>query len=478
MLRILYLFLILSLIILYYDAPSFPNNSITISLLSLLFLSILFFFFRSEKYVFLRYNYFRHSVIIILGFLIVHFQVIVDFLLSNIDEKFYYVWVDKSVVHKSMILSIIGILSFLLGYLSYNKTLNSNRNNTTILRTNYLEVISLILLCLYFYFINPLYLLGNYGIIDMGKEANYIAALFEASILAKIIQTSYNLRSVIITKEFNSFSIMRYVKTFGWFSWFIIIIYLLSVLVSGDRGPLIFFSICIIGSFSFINNKKVSIYFLISLILFGSILITALGAFRSLDKDLTVSERINQVFENQNNERFGYNSFSQSTQELSTSFRCLNYSVNNVPKNEYFMLGQFQIQQVLSIVPFSSNLFPIFFERTGFKYSGSPNYITWLEQGNYIYSGTGTTIVADFYLDFGVFGVIVGLFLVGYLMRYAEIVLYSPTIPTLFAYSFSLIYLSNSVYLSRSTFLIVLKLVSWTYFFLYFNKVIFNKSKS
>lgn len=473
--KLLYIIVLVLLIIYYPLASEGMSKEVIFSLLILAGILILDFIQKVDKFKDLKGYFFKHSTLFIFGFIIVHFQYLIDYLLGNTLMEDKNIWVNTSVVVKSLVLSIIALISFFLGYLVKRKNKFEKLNvKSQVLRVKGLEVLALVFLTAYFYFINPLYFLGNYGIIDMGSESAYIIVLFEVVVVAIIIQ---NTRNLFIFGKTN-ISFKNFLLEQGWIINILIVIYLLSVILSGDRGPIMFFGLVLVGNYLFLTKRKIRLLRFIIFVFFGSFLISSLGEVRALNSYFSFTEKLNIVIENKNENRFTTKSFFSTTQELATSVRCLHYSVYYVPKRHEFLLGRFQFQQVTSTVPFFSKFNNIIFSDNHFKYNGSPDFITWLNQGEFTYSGTGTSIVADFYLDFGLFGVVIGMFFFGFIISIAEQQMYSKLLPTLFMHGFFISYLASIIYISRSSVLIVLKSVVWVFLFLILNEFIFNKKRN
>ena len=129
----------------------------------------------------------------------------------------------------------------------------------------------------------------------------------------------------------------------------------------------------------------------------------------------------------------------------------------------------------MSMLPFGNSIVTLLYKDNDYKYGGSAKFITWINQGDKPWSGDGSSVTSDFYFDFGLLGVVIGMFVFGYTMRFAELTMYSISMPTLFAHAFFIGYLSSAVYISRSTYLLEMKTVVWIYFILYFNKFIINR---
>lgn len=466
-----YILMLAWLSVLYMNVPAFPDNTITLSLTFACVIVICIFIQRKEPFKAILSNKLKHSTLFIFGFLIVHLQAHIDYLLGNIRSDNFFIWVNRDVVLRALVLSVIGLISFLLGYTTLPRKWMPREYPATrkLVNTVFLDVSAAILLLTYFYVANPLYFLGNYGIVDMGAAAAYIVVVFEAAMMAIIIQRSLNL-----SQKGLALSLPKYIKSLGLLPCLLLLVYLLSVILSGDRGPVIYFSITLFGSYLFVSKRKFKWKFAFIYVAIGAFLITLLGQARALDSSLSFYDRIGASVKSREENRFGFDSFSPQTQELETSIRTLHFAMDYVPEKENYMYGRFQIQQVTSIIPFSSLLNDVLYDNNEFKYGGSSNYITWLDQGNYVYSGLGTTVLADFYLDFGLLGVLVGMLFVGFTLRYCELVLFETRWPAVFAYTLSLIYLGGAIYLSRSTFLIVLKAVCWTYVFILVNRTLYN----
>ena len=116
---------------------------------------------------------------------------------------------------------------------------------------------------------------------------------------------------------------------------------------------------------------------------------------------------------------------------------------------------------------------PIFYDSGHVKYNGSSSFVTWINQGDYPNSGDGTSCITDFYFDFGILGVIFGMFLFGLITRYIEVNLFcNYNISPIFIHVFGIIYLSNAIYIPRSSILFELRTVIWITLILMFNSLI------
>lgn len=427
---------------------------------------------RKETTTFLNGQFLKHSTLFLVGFLIVHFQYIIDYLIDNVDDTNFFIWVNRSVVIRGLLISSLGLISFLLGYLIFNskKKKLSKRNKEITVTTTGLKIAASVSLLIYFLTVNPLYLLGYYGSEEMGSTATYAVLIFTLTISAIIIQTCRNLRLNNLT----NLSFRFYFKELGVITLSLIGVYLLSVLLSGDRGPIITMSLTFLTGYLFVSGKKISFKFGVIAVFCGALAISILGEVRNQSKDMTFSSKIQDALDQK--KAGNESSFLPPTQELATSIRTLHAAINYVPEQEGFFLGRFQFQQVAVSIPFARFFLEQVYKSNDIKYAGSAFYITWINQGNYPNSGDGTSCVVDFYLDFGVFGVMVGMFLFGYMTRFMETAFFSGEPISLFLHVLSVVYISDAIYISRSSVLFELKYVIWTFAILYLNKMIFKKT--
>ena len=112
----------------------------------------------------------------------------------------------------------------------------------------------------------------------------------------------------------------------------------------------------------------------------------------------------------------------------------------------------YQLRYILSCIPFVNSIFDLS--------ESSGNRITKLIQENITY-GNGTTVIADFYLDGGLFAVIICMFLFGYSTKFFELILLSNRNITLFVYCFAFCFSMYYIYIPRSALLSNLKGSLW-----------------
>lgn len=447
--RIIYIIILL----LAYSNANKNWNSYTILTDIVLILMSFFIFKKKENNEILKNNYLKHSNIFILGYIIVFYQVYVDYILGNTNDSLPFYWEDYSIVTKILLLSGIGITSFLIGYNSFNKSVKEIKIKKIFTNPIYLNLLSIISLIFIVVFINPQYLNGNYGSVEMGVVSQYFDFFFNLLITSSFIITIINIKGSN-AKEIN---LIQYFKIHGISFIIPILLYLILILISGDRGPLIYISVLVISGFFAINKRKLKLISFIMILFIGTFLITLLGIVRSMDKDKAL---VNRVMTYEKNTK--YDSFSPYTLELGSSIRTFNRVVSYVPSQHNFFYGTFHLNLLISSIPTAGGIYNSMFNIPE-KYSNSASFTTWIAQGDNPTSGDGTTCLSDLYCDFGIPGIILGMFLFGYFLRKMEIHMYSGIGSSLFFTIASFIYLSKNIYIPRASIIFELRNVVMVY---------------
>lgn len=104
------------------------------------------------------------------------------------------------------------------------------------------------------------------------------------------------------------------------------------------------------------------------------------------------------------------------TQELANSVVCVYASLENTPSERDFFYGSLWRNDLLALVPFAQQGYTAVF-KVSQKHQNSSEYLTYLINGEGAISGTGSTIIADLYLNWGEVGVIIFMFGLGVLYK-------------------------------------------------------------
>jgi oligosaccharide repeat unit polymerase len=105
--------------------------------------------------------------------------------------------------------------------------------------------------------------------------------------------------------------------------------------------------------------------------------------------------------------------FESSANNIGSSGMVYLAAVNIVPDEEEYFYGELKLHELAGILPYLRRL--VFTEEQLADVSTTSDFMTRQILGEHADSGTGTTVVADLYIDFGVPGVVLGLALLGYI---------------------------------------------------------------
>ena len=226
----------------------------------------------------------------------------------------------------------------------------------------------------------------------------------------------------------------------------IVIFHSLMLFAQGDRGNLItlwmlFLAPLFFGSLKF---SKIRILLYSSLGLFFANLMKSFRTKEPLSFDLPENTFILNIV---------YDNFL----ELALSGRILNHAIFSVAESGYF-LGWFQLKHLISSLPGLSGLFNRLFQVPSYLDS-SADYMSYVIQEGKVLYGDGTSLLADFYLDFGLLGVVVGMIAVGKLASYVDQVLILKRNVNLTSWIVVLIGISSSFYMPRGSLGFLIQLI-------------------
>lgn len=375
----------------------------------------------------------------LLSYSIAHFQAYLDFSLGFLNENNDFIWQGWSSIYKSAYLSAAVFCGFLLGYSYKFKSLENVSNKT--IKLGFIPILIPVLLVSFIVLVDKSYIFGGYGDKSLGYIDGLIALILECSFIAHLIIDIYN--SFNTSKGFKFF---KYVHTNRFF--FVQLgIYLLLVLISGDRGPIIFFGLSLILHFVLITKKQFGYIFLTLLIFYASALVTTLGIIRSTDKDL--SKIFTLTTESRKYDKYP-RSFSMGTKELAGSVRALHIAVDAVPKKIPHTLGFLTIQEFFLIVPFLKGAIIDIFGIPRFLTS-SAQLLTFIDLGPNATWGVGTSCVADAFINFGSIGSIIVFILFGVFIRYLDKIIETKSVKNVYVLIPVILYFSYSIYIPRAT---------------------------
>jgi hypothetical protein len=437
--------------------------------------SICLFIFSKQPYVGFKKEYFRICTLFILGYLIVCFQRYVDVLIGNTDANNTHFFVSPCLINKCALLSLAGLLCFVIGYLFYNPSVPKSNHVTSKkdVPTRWLVYILFIAVLLFIYNYGTYYLSNIYSQDFLDHHKGSLPAYFEVAIKSLIFSVLI-LHTKNRGKEGETF--FGFAKSLGLLFHLSLFVYLGLFLLTGDRGIIITSASVYFFAYILKIRPKLKLVTFFILFLIVSFSVTILGIARTMDPTLALHERVvSTLNENKIDEK---GSIFNSTAELSSSVRSLHYAMDYVPNRHPFLYGYFQFRELLAVIPFSNSITKHFLDDS-FQYKSSPSFITYINQGQYYKKGDGSMVVADLYISFGIFGVIIGLFLFGIFIKRIEVTLFTcnPSNISLWCYSLAFAFLGSALSISRGTILSPLQTAVFSFLILALYSFLFNGTK-
>lgn len=454
------------------------ESGLTFSL-SLAAASVITVFTGKEQNKLMSKNWVSVFYIFLGAYLIVHFQKYLDLLLNPYMTDRFNVYSNHHNVLKTAYISVIGLISLLLGYQicrSYNikykiKAFQEYQAcNGRIFRN--ISTMFLVSVVLFFMINGNLYLSGNYSqemLNNMSGSINaYIVLIVDFMMYASII-----VKSIELSKLRTRTTFVQYLRSFNIPFYCSLLFYLFLVLVSGDRGPLITYFCAFLYGYLLVSKKKINIASIIVLFISASLIVSVLGVARqdtnrSADKN---SEYYQTVMAGE--------SILPLTDELANSNRTAIWAIESTPSTFPYRHGLYTLNNVLYVIPFSNTILRMLGVDLSMlsSFGHSSAFLDWYSQGDKVTSGVGTSTIADIYLDFGPIGVIVVLFVLGLLLRKVDYITKTHDIKdiSLWWQVCGIVLFSNAVYMSRSVLLFQLRNVVWLYVVMYVILHLFQK---
>lgn len=409
-----------------------------------------------KDYSELKSQWFRPIIVFLLGYFIVFFQKYFDLSFGLIDETNSN-FTKQGIINKSLCISTLGLISLLIGYYSINKMkTHRQRHVKSYYRLKPMRLFFLISGIIFFLFKIPEIISGSYSQADLEASAgglgNFSMTLFKVAFFTYLTFCVYD------CKVRKTGSYKQLFKTFGFTSFIVYAIYCFFILIAGSRSNIILTLSALAFAFIYVNGSKIRLSYLIGAVFLTSFVMTFIGMTRGLGAESTFEERRAMYEMAYNSDRV--DTFLPFTRELSGSLSTFTVSVANVPEKEDYNYGVFHIRALLTVIPFASRFTDGVFN-THWRYKSSDFYITYLIQGEHYSYGNGTSINADLYLNYGVLGVIIGLFLLGALLRKLDCLSFS-TNWSLYSIALILVAIGYALPYNRLGFLVPIQLISFT----------------
>lgn len=453
--RFIYSVLLLVSLILYLTSPVDISAGFLELCFSFLSLSIIIYLINAIKETKLSQNYFRPSILFLISFFIVSFQVPLDYLVGNISPmELSEVLIKSNLLSKCVSISLLGISSFFMGYyflsrFEYKKKYSIIKYNYSKISNTILVLGSYVMFVLFLKNVGLEYLSGNYaGSVNWGKGAGIYNRFFEAFIYAAFIYKLYSNDAIMTSRKL--ISVFDYFRLMGFPLILVIVIYMTISIIVGDRGPVITFTLLISAGYVMKYKVKINLIYFIGLIFLFSSIFFIVGKIRNTDVVPSLSKSLEYLkFESKP-------SISPYTTELAGSIFPLSIAIDIVPKSENYKYGLFMSNQVMMTFP---GLFGIYFTLLGYDKNiddylfDSAKFLTRMYLGNEATWGIGSNCIADLYLDFGFLGVMVGMLIFGLFVKQMDLAMDTERFNGLSLFSVVLffVYFSKLFYIPRSS---------------------------
>lgn len=447
------------------DTSSYSEVS-AIILLCIALASIIALLCYKDTHSAIRKVYFRPIHIFLLSYVIVFFQTPIDILLGY--NRSYYEIGRMDLMPECVRIAVLGLLAFFLGYLNRDSLIKVRVTKTNMSQapTDVFKILMSLLLILIVVVIPRNALMGGYHTSALDDSIySYLSSWVSVFMCAFFIQHTINMRQ---KGEGKNYSLWKFVKSIGRWQNLNVLLYCLMILNIGDRGPIIVVTLIYYISYISVTGTIPSKKIMVTGFMVGVIVIAFLGyTKRFREANVGVFDRVIVTMQADPHEEFAKESISPQTAELAGSYRCLSYSVADMKGNGEYAYGRYQLQAIVACIPFASGLFNL----------GRPssNYISHLIQGDFLTYGNGTSIIADFYLDGGLIGVVLLMFIFGYFVKRFEEVLFVSMNSTILIYCIAFYFSIHFISVPRSFLLLNLKYSVWLALFLFLNQKLSSK---
>jgi len=455
-----YPFLMISLLIVILLTPAreeLLNNNFIIIMSTIALFNVISFFRTLTLYY---KTWIRFDVLFLLGYLIVHFQIAFFYSAFGIKPADNNFWVNIFVVNYAIWLSTIVLLLWMLGFYTY---ISLKKNKKVVQPKEYyirknknFDLYLVLSFILFVGLVGQNFWSGNHaGLSNWNAGATYAFLIFRTILFLAVIYFFVNNKGKLVSMSSlgNALFQNRLLVV-------ICIIYTLSFLLQGDRGPVMQFGLMILGCYSIFQNnfsfKKVLV-----ITLSGAFVFTLIGLGRTND----VTSRQGNIFS------AGMESFQENedivspTDELAKSATILFTALDVVPDKHPYLNGATVFNNLVEVVPMSS-----LFYNPPKIYQSSTSFFTYLIYGEYPNWGVGSEVIADLYVNFGVFITLAIFFVFGYYLSYLTFESHiNKNYMNILVY---LMILMLAIYINRSIFLNPLKFI---FYLLIFNALLGKK---
>lgn len=406
------------------------------------------------------------SFVFLFSFFIVHFVNYLGWLIAPENYDF----LNPKFANQACILSSSSFVAILIGKIICKKPFKNSEHNREI---NYIgnvpPWIMMVFLLLFITFTDRRYFSagGNSAVLNeigwnpIGAASyNICIAVIVANVITVVINNRDIIRKRLTVKKYLSF----YSPSF----YILTLIYIVIVLISGDRGPMMDIIISFGFGYVILKKYKPNVFVLTIVGIFAIFVLKYLSFLRGNPDSLSV-EKLGVI-----NDRMS--SFHEDNLPIIGEMRELSDVVNayhlvfGFAETNFIIYGIGVIIQLLAIFP-GIRYFIMALTGVPPTFYSTDQLATALLGEEY---GAGTTCVADAVYNFGFYGSILFFLIVGYFLRKLDLSIYQKGVK-LFVLTMAICYFTKAIYLGRSYVFQPVTLIVYTYLILILTKYINKK---
>ncbi len=415
---------------------------------------ILLFFISDRKQNYIISNWgLRPTYICFIGLVIVNIQFFFDesFCGTKIKDFIPVSWADQY-LDKCFFGGCLFIVLFLLS--NYNtKKFPYAKSASTILPVKLWTYIQLLFFILFVINIDIVSFLTG-AVYSGSGDSNADGGL--SSSFERFYDATSLITLALYTKKMSQWSdvsIKKYICSISLIFWVPLTIYIVLRLFSGDRGPVIYTTLSIIYSFTFVSKQFINVKLAILLMTCGAFAVTLLGYVRSRSTDLSFTEKVEQSLTRMSEKKdIEIQSFSPLTKELASSIRCNFVAVRGIEEGEANLsYGKFTVLSSFASFPGARKEYfkPIGLSDEDFS---SAVYLTQLYNRTKSFTfGIGSSVFAEAYLELNIWGVIIVALLLGYLFKCIDLSYYYKGILSVAIIIIIIRWSAMAIYVSRDS---------------------------
>lgn len=398
-------------------------------------------------------TYLRISYLFIISYIIVFAQANIDLILGfkTVSNP---IFCNKNVINSCSLLVLMGASSYAIGNcLGVEYKHRDSKYLHTLKPISqkgiwFQKIAILVFVCLFLYYNVSDILSGSFVYSEdamsekAGSLSNYSNVMVLVLTFTLIATYIYNSR---ITNTYHT--IASFLKSNGVLINAAVFLYLCFVFMTGDRGPII--CVCLAYTIGIVLtcNIKIRLISALILIVFGGAVLTTIGYVRKQNNLVTVADIISA------SNALEKNTVLPFTVELSRSYNTLTYAKDRIPRVHDYYYGKIVLRETAFSVPFLYRVVPFVLSDKSYENSSTALCTYYIQGANRTY-GNGSSILSAFYIDYGLFGILIGMFLLGRLLNGLDFILYKGE--NIYILLAAVVFFSYAVYINRSSYVMPL----------------------